>query len=220
MTEFPSNSQRPRKALRSEPAAEAAEKGKVEKVVEGEVIFRKKSMGKRFRETFIAEDGMTIREYAIYDILVPAIRDLFYDLTIGSVERALFRDGRPVGRGGFRASGRGAPGGVRYDLAARGGSHGRYDDPRPQMSRRARAAHDFEELIVPNRADAEAILTGLFDILDQYEAVKLTDLYELAGYSSNYTDERYGWTDLRGSRVVRTRQGYLLDLPRTEQLER
>jgi hypothetical protein len=223
MTDFPSNSQRPRKALHPEPPAEAAEKGKVDKVVEGEVVVRKKSMAKRFRETFIAEDGMTIREYVIQDIFIPAFRDLIYDVTIGSVERALFRDGRPGNRA-FRASGRGGfpggGGGFRYDLAARNSALNRMDDPRPSMSRRARAAHDFEEIIFPTRSDAEAVLTRLFDSLDQYNEVKLSEFYELAGISGNFTDERYGWTDLRGSRPVRTRNGWLLDLPRTEQLER
>lgn len=223
MTDFPSNSQRPRKALRPEPPAEAAEKGRVDKVVEGEVVLRKKSLGKRFRETFFADDGITIREYITEDILIPAFRDLLYDVTIGSVERALFRDGRPASRG-FRASGRGGfpggGGGFRYDLAARGGALSRRDDPRDGMSRRARAAHNFEEIIFPSRSDAEAVLTALFDILEQYNEVKLSEFYEAAGISGNFTDERYGWTDLRGSRAVRTRNGWLLDLPRPEPLER
>lgn len=216
MTDFPNNSQRPRKALRGEPVTEPVEKSKVEKVVEGEVVFRKKPLGRRFRETFIAEDGMTIREYVTNDILLPALRDLIYDVSIGSVERALFRDGRSVGRRGVRGGLMG-PGGIRYDLASRGGSTRRED---PQIGRRSRAAHDSDEVILPTRADAEAVLAGMFDILDRYESVKVSDFLELVGKSSNYTDERYGWTDLRGSRAVRTRHGYLLDLPRTEVLER
>jgi hypothetical protein len=220
--DFPGNSQRPvRRAFQQgDSAPERPEKGKIEKVVEGEVIFRKKTLGTRFRETFIAEDGMTIRQYVLDDLVIPAIRDLIYDVTIGSVERALFRDGRPVGRGGLRGRGLGPPGGIRYDLASRGLA-GRGDDPRPQLSRRARATHDFTQIVMPSRRDAEATLTGLFDILEQYNEVKVLDLYELVGYSSNYADERYGWTDLRGSSVHRTRQGgYVLQLPPTEVLER
>lgn len=218
MTDFPSNSQRPRKAIRAEPPVEPAERADVKRVVEGDVVLRKKSLGKRFRETFVGGDGITVREYVVGDILVPALRDLISDITIGGIERMLYGDRLPVGR---RMSRPGLPGGggVRYDLAARN-AIGRREDSRPQMSRRARAAHDFEEIIFPARTDAEAALTGLFDILEQYDAVKLSDLYELVGQSSNYVDERYGWTDLRGSRVVRTRHGFLLDLPRTEQLER
>lgn len=225
MTDFPSNSQRPRRALRGEQTEvepESADKAKIAKVVEGEVVFRKKSLGKRLRETFITEDGVTIREYVVGEILIPAVRDLIYDVTIGSVERALFRDGRPVGRGGLRGRGLGPPGGIRYDLASRGGLIGsRREDPRQQLSRRARATHDFEEIVLPSRGDAEAVLTGLFDILEAYNEVKVSDLMELIGQSSNYAEERYGWTDLRGSTIHRLRQGgYVLELPRTEVLER
>lgn len=218
MTDFPSNSQRPRRALQPEPAVEAVERGKIEKVVEGEVVLRKKPLGKRFKETFIGGDGTTVWEFVKEDILIPAFRDLIADTVSGGMERMLYGDSRPVGR---RLGSRGPGGNIRYDLAARaaGGMLSRREEPR-QMSRRARAAHDFDEVILPSRADAEAVLTGLFDILDQYEAVKVSDLYELIGQSSNYTDERFGWTDLRGSRAVRTRHGYLLDLPRTEVLER
>jgi hypothetical protein len=222
--DFPGNSQRPRRALpQGEPAPERPEKGKIEKVVEGEVIFRKKTLGKRFRDFFIAEDGVTVRQYVIEDIVRPALRDLLFDAALGGLERTFYRDGRPVGRGlrGRGIGGLGLPGGgIRYDLASRGPA-GRGDDPRPQLSRRARATHDFEQIIMPSRADAEAVLTGLFDILEQYNEVKVLDLYELIGYSSNFTDDRYGWTDLRGSSVHRTRQGgYVLELPPTQVLDR
>jgi hypothetical protein len=219
MTEFPSNSQRPRKAIRTEPIVEPADRPEIKRVVEGEVVLRKKSLGKRFRETFVGGDGMTVREYVIGDILIPALRDLVSDITIGGIERMLYGDRVPAGR---RMGRPGLPGGggVRYDLAARN-AIGRREDPRPPVSRRARASQDFsEEVVFESRVDAEAVLTGMYDILEQYNEVKLSDFFELVGRSSNYVDERYGWTDLFGSRPVRTRSGWLLDLPRTVQLER
>jgi hypothetical protein len=216
--DFPSNSQRPRRALQGEPAPERPEKAKVEKVVEGEVIFRKKTLGRRFRDFFIAEDGVTVRQYVMEDIVLPAFRDLVFDAALGSLERTFYRDGRPTGRG-LRARGLGPPGGIRYDLASsRGGPR---DDPRPPLSRRARATHDFEQLVLPSRRDAEAVLTGLYDILEQYNEVKVSDLYEMIGYSSNFAEHGYGWTNLFGSSVHRTRQGgYILELPKPEALER
>ena len=44
--------------------------------------------------------------------------------------------------------------------------------------------------------------------------VKIADLYDLVGMDSNYTDNRYGWTNLRSAQVVRVRDGYLLKLPK------
>lgn len=78
---------------------------------------------------------------------------------------------------------------------------------------------DLDEIVFMTRVEAEEVLTQMFDILDRFEAVKVADLWELVGQSSNYTDNRYGWTDLQGTNVMRTRGGYLIDLPRPELLK-
>ena len=44
--------------------------------------------------------------------------------------------------------------------------------------------------------------------------VSVADLYDLVGISGNYTDNKYGWTNLRNSDVQRVRDGYLLKLPK------
>jgi len=47
-----------------------------------------------------------------------------------------------------------------------------------------------------------------------YENVSVADLYELTGVQSAHTDQKWGWVDLRGSNVERTRQGgYVIALP-------
>lgn len=75
--------------------------------------------------------------------------------------------------------------------------------------------------MIETLSEANEVLTQMFDLLERYEVVTVSDLYELLGVSGNFTDERYGWTDLRGSRVSRARGGgYVLDLPPTEVLER
>jgi hypothetical protein len=71
-----------------------------------------------------------------------------------------------------------------------------------------------------SRVEADEVLSQMYDILEKFEAVTVADLLEIIGQSSNnYTYNRYGWTDLMGSGVVRTRGGYLLDLPRPELLK-
>lgn len=47
----------------------------------------------------------------------------------------------------------------------------------------------------------------------------MADLYDLAGITCrNYTANRYGWTDIQSAKVIRTREGYTLQLPRTVQI--
>lgn len=222
MEEFPGNSQRAKKPSREEPVI-ADKSKKIEKVIEGEVVRRKKPLGKRVKETFLGGDGPTVTEYVIGDILIPGIRDMFADIVTGGIERMLYGESRPSGRRGGGSRFGASTGRINYGSFSQPpvGRAARTEDPRPSLSRKARATHDFDEILLPNRPEAEAVLEGLFAVLDQYEQVTVSDLYELVGISGNFTDERWGWTDLRGSRVERTRNGYfVLNLPPTEQLER
>ncbi|FAA01395.1 MAG TPA: hypothetical protein [Siphovirus UK_ancient_CT89] len=52
--------------------------------------------------------------------------------------------------------------------------------------------------------------------IDVMTPATVGDLYGMAGISQTYTDENWGWRDLRGARAVRARNGYILDLPKPE----
>lgn len=69
------------------------------------------------------------------------------------------------------------------------------------------------------RADAESVLWRMAEIIDEYDTVSVGDLYDLAGCSSSYTDNKYGWTNVDDARVVKKWNGrYTLQLPKTKQL--
>lgn len=210
MDEFPSNSRRPRK---EEPDERGRDKKLVKKVVSGEVVRRKKPVSKRFREAIIGDEETSVSEFLLHEVIIPNIKDLIYDVVNMGVERRLFGDDLR-GRQRSRSRGRG-PSHTPYDRISRG------RDERPQLSRQARARHDFGEIIIDSRAEALEVLDGMYELLEKYEQVTVGNLLELVGEPSNYTDERYGWTDLQGSGVRRASGGgFMLDLPRTEDLER
>jgi hypothetical protein len=81
------------------------------------------------------------------------------------------------------------------------------------MSRMARSRHDFDEIVLQSRTEAEEVIDRLFDLVSRYDTATVADLYELVGIQGSHTDHKWGWTDLRGADVSRTRDGYLLDLP-------
>jgi len=221
MEDFPGNSQRARRPVREEIEPKPAEDKKLEKVVEGEVIRRKKPMSRRIRDSLVGDDApQTAMEFVLYDILIPGIRDIFVDATTGGIERLAYRgDSRAAHR---RIRSNGGPL-ARTNYQAFGSqpvSRGSREDPRTPLSRQARSSFNFDQIYIDSRPEAEMVLDGLFSILERYEQVTVADLYELVGISSNFTELRYGWTDLRGSRVEHTRHGYLLNLPKPGLLER
>ena len=212
MEEFPSNA-------RKAKISEEVEPKKIEKVTTGEVVTRKMPLGKRLLGTFFGGDAKGVVGHVIAEVLLPAAKDAVADAFSQGIERLIFGEARSTSRRtGQRPSG--SSGYVSYNRMSSPTSPiaGRREEPR-NVSRRARGAHDFDEIILATRVEAEQVIDRLFDLVARYEQATVSDLYELVGVSGNFTDEKWGWTDVRGAGVTRIRNGYLLDLPRPVQLD-
>jgi hypothetical protein len=59
----------------------------------------------------------------------------------------------------------------------------------------------------------------MYDLLDRYQHVSVSDLYNLLDLTPAYTDANWGWYDLSGAKVRRISSGYLLDLSQPEPLD-
>lgn len=206
--EFPSNS----KYKKVVPQSSEPEK-KVEKITEGTVVRRKKSLGKRFKEVFVSGDSKSVGHYVLLEVLLPAVKDMIADVASTYVDRTLFGEGRSGHRrpGMSHARPTGTPGYVSYN---RFGPAGSREDARPSLSRQARATHSFDELVIATRVEAEAVISSLYDLLEKYQQATVEDLYDLVGETPQYTDSKWGWTDLRTAGVTRSGGGYLLALPK------
>lgn len=212
MESFPSNSHN------AKPSAEP-EREKIEKVVTGEVNQRKKPLGKRFAETFVGGDAKSTMLYVVFDILVPAAKDMAADAVSQGIERMIFGESRTGGRSSSRRSSSGSNGFVSYNrFGPNNQRRGEREEPRG-MSRKARATHDFDEIVCATRIEADLVIERLYDLLSRYEQVTVADLYDLVGITGSYTDNKWGWTRLDGARAIRDRNGYLLDLPKPEPIE-
>lgn len=199
--QFPPNSVR----AKVESEAETPQDKKVEPVVKGEVQRRKKPLGKRFHEIFLGGDARGTANYVVFSVLIPAAKDMLVEAGAQGIERLVYGESRrrPAGRSM-------ATGHIAYNRPP--GVSDR--PPAPAISRRARARFDFDEIVIETRAEAEEVLDRLYDLLSRYDSVSVADLYELTGVQSAHTDQKWGWTDLRGSGLSRTRQGgYVIDLP-------
>ena len=200
--DYPSNS---KKAKAAEPDREAV------KPVVTLVVERKRNPFTKFAQTFISEDSGSVGNYIVMEVLVPAAKTMISDAVSQGIERMLFGDSRPRpagGRQGYTNYGRFTqqrtiPGSV-------------VQDARPPMTRQARATHDFNDIIIASRAEAEDVIDHLRDLINQYEVATVSDLYDLVGLTGEFTDDKWGWFDLRSAAVRAIRGGYLLHLPRTQ----
>jgi hypothetical protein len=98
------------------------------------------------------------------------------------------------------------------------GQQSRLPSAQRAISRQARGRHDFDEIVLDSRTEAEQVIDQLFDVVSRYESATVADLYALVGLAAAHTDYKWGWTDLQGAGVSRIRDGFILDLPDPEPL--
>jgi hypothetical protein len=207
--EFPANS---RKSKVGDPEPPK----RVERVVTGEAKRRRKPLGKQFMDTFVGGDPKEAARQMISGVIIPSARDMIVDAITQGAERLIFGETR-------RRSSSSRPGGVSnyVNYATRAAGAGRTpEDHSPRLSqRRTRSGFNFQEISIPTRAEAEEVLSRLDDLVDQYDTASVADLYALVGLKAAHTDQRWGWTSVRGSTPRRLRDGtFLLDLPDPEPL--
>lgn len=216
--ELPSNSYASKRP-QPETTTTAAETPRVkrEKIVEGAVTMRKRSVPKRVLRTLFSGETDSVSEYVVGQVLLPAAKNMLVD-TVGMItdalrqgmEQAIFGDTR---QSRSRSSGR--PGYTNYSNVTRSGlSPERQAYGERKMTQQQRANHDFSDAIFQNRGDAEDVLEKLMALIEEYKIATVADYYEFVGVSNEFVDNKWGWTDLRGASIAMVHGGHLLRLPK------
>lgn len=204
--DYPSNARTLRAA--KEPEEPPKQEKKVEKIVEGVVVTRKRPLWRRAGDAMAGEDtGEGVLYYVLMDVFVPATKSLIYDVFSQGLERYLFGVARPRSRADRPA------GHINYTAKSRPSAYN-------QVTAAARARHDFNDVILESRGEAEDVLDGLLELVEQFGSASVEDFYDLVGISTSFTDNKWGWNDLHSASVRATRGGYMIILPRTIPLDR
>jgi hypothetical protein len=197
---LPDNSHKNRNEKRQTENSNLPEK-RAEKVVHGKVK-TKANNARKLTDIFISEDAANVKNYIIMDVIVPSIKKAIYDLIVGTLDMSLY---------GGRGSGK-RP--TADKISYRDYNNVSRRDERSYGSTRTASGYTYDDIVVETRGEAESVLARMDEIMEEYEQVRVADLYDLVGISGDYTDNKYGWTNIRNARVVRTRDGYKIEMPR------
>lgn len=197
------------------------ERPEVQRVTTSDVIRRKKPLGKRIGEAFSGDDARSVGSYILMDVLIPATKDLIVDVVIQSVQRSLYGSSRPTRS--YSSNSGNTPynrySGSRTTSSGPGRPPWAKEEPR-RMSRQSKSNHNFDEIVIQSRIEAESIIDSLRLLIEKYDVATVTDFYKCVGITADFTDNDWGWYDLSGAAVIRIREGYLVDLPGPEPLSR
>lgn len=189
--EFKSNSHKTR-----ENRSNTDSDKKVEKIISGSAKSKKKNGIQKITNVFVPDDVDDVRSYIIEDIVVPAVKDIILD----AVRAFLGVNSGPRGK----SSSSKVPYRKYYDER----------DRRDSRETNRTRGYEYDDIIIENRGEAEDVLSRMDELIESYGLVSVADLYDLVGINGNYTDNKYGWFNIRTASVVRVRDGYMIKLPK------
>lgn len=181
------------------------EKRVSEKVVTGLVKKKKKSKAEQFMGNFISEDAKSVKSYVFGEVLIPAIKKAISDIVTDGIDIILYGESRRGSRGRSTAD----------KVSYRSYYDGGYSRPRiGERQALTAGSYSYDDIILSSRGEAEDVLARMDELMDTYGLVRVADLYDLVGITGNYTDNKYGWTNITRAEIVRNRDGFMIKMPR------
>lgn len=186
-----------------EEQKEAQPEKRVSQVVNGKARVKQKSNISKFASAFISDDAHNIGDYLLYDFAIPAVKKGFLtaiDMLLNGGKATYTSQGKPTSKISYS----------RY-----------YEDPRDSRpSGEPKARFDFDTIEFETRGEAEAVRQAMFETIERWGLVTVGDMYDMAGLVQPWTSNKYGWTSIRNSEVVRQLGGgYVIKLPKAMPLD-
>ena len=172
----------------------AKQEHRLEKVVTGEVTVRKKPLNRMLADVFLAEDWDTVKRYILWDVVIPGMKHTF----VNAIEMMVLGE---------------VKGGTRTDYTSFG-SRNTPKNNRRDFTNNHRSKPDYRDYTFQARRDAEEVLGSLRELVSEYGSASIADFYDAVGLSTEYTENKYGWTNLDRACVRTCADGYFLDMPK------
>lgn len=219
MTELPGNSHRQREGSASPP-----NRPKVERVVTGPVIQRKTPLRQKFKSTFLGGNPKEAIVNTFTNSFVPRAKEVFLDTLYEGMDRMVLGEARAATarrNNGLISNIFGPNPSVSQYVPYN--AFGTGQPSQAQMQQQTAAAAilnnnsnqriDLGQIIIPSKVEADALMTKIIWHIEEFAFFSVADLYEMLGLQAPFTDEKYGWNDVRELAVRPVSGGYLLVLP-------
>ena len=208
--DFPSNATPKKKVVGT-----MAEKKEVKPIVDSEVLKRKKTLGEKFKKSFISDESKGVGEYVMKDVAIPYLKNMFSEIVRGSLDMILFGGSSPNlldthrrittnNRGVY--NNRTSYSSV-YNNTVRSSNAGRV------TTQTKPSGFGLDEIVFTNRKDAEKVAEYMLHYLEEYDVFSLAEFFSLCGMESEWTHTKYGWSAPLNISIVQIKGGWTLDLP-------
>ena len=184
-----------------------SKKEKIEPVTTNVTVKKPKN---KLLSKFFAEDAKTVCGHVLNVVVIPSLQKLFSDVIKGAVDWLIY---------GSKGS--------QPKTGVSNVSYSRYysSNAQPQTAFGANPMLNrsnvfaVQDVMFNERADAEEVLLRMAELVEKYGMVSVADFYELVGQRFAFTDQKYGWRDLRTAEIVRGISGFYIIFPKAIELQ-
>lgn len=187
------------------------------RLAQAQVIQKKRTFTQSIAQLLVGDESRSALRYIFGDVLLPAAKNTIQEAVTSGIEMILFGETRRSGRSHGRDHERVSYGS--YYSKSRDRDESPYD-PRSRSARRFKERFNLDEIYFKNHKEAEEVLDGLCDLLEEYESVSVADFFELAGIDgATWAHNKWGWTSLRKAYNTHTPRGWAIVFPTPQVLE-
>lgn len=169
---------------------------------------KKRSASSRIKEAFFGTDVVSVKDYVIYDVIIPYVKNLIVEAINSATRMTFLGDARPI-----KFSRQTGP---THTSMAR-----EYEERNGRTRSRSNTIENrIRDVIFEDEESADAALDYLIEHIQENDDVTLQDFFIYVGAPVLSTDNRWGWTNLSSARIVEmVGEGYFLDLPRVRPID-
>lgn len=188
-------------------------KPSIGKPVTTNVVVKKESEAKRLGKKFFSEDAKTVGSHVVESVVIPSLQKLLSDAVKGAIDWLIYGS-----KGSKNSSGVGTISyGSYYNRSG-------YINPTPiytnPMLNNKPTLYAVNDIIIADRGEAEEVLLRMKESINSYGMVSVGDFYDLVGQRANFTDQKWGWFDLRTADIIRVDGGFCIRFPKVQPIEK
>ena len=185
-------------------------------VVKHRIATKEPTFSEKLKRSFVNEDFKSIRDYVVFDVLIPNFKRSVFDMAMGALGQTLGIQVPRYQNSPF-SNNRQSSGYKDYTAIS-----SRSRDPIRERNEIRYDRLQIRDLVFESKAEALSILELMTDICDTNRVVSVFTFYEKAGIREGnpYTNKNWGWRNLNDVGVASVEYpnfpdgiGYVIDFP-------
>lgn len=178
-------------------------------VSENHVQAKKTGELKKLARSFFARDFKDVAKDVMKDVLMPGLKRTFADIIKSGVDMMIYDDSAQRRLN----DGRGIP------YSSYFGNSARVERPGTNLQPVRSNVFIVNDVTYDTKVDADNVLYTLRDLISRYNKASVEDFYNASNLKPNFTDSKWGWTNLDNAYVYLSMNRWAIKLPKAEPLE-